>query len=99
MKAAVLNRINKPLEIENLIQEDPKYGEVKIKVNYAGICASDAHVMYGTATLPRPVVLGHEGSGVVVEIGRWRSRGAGLRFSLRRRPRRPFGEGMSSQAG
>ena len=41
MKAAVLNQINKPFEIENLIQEDPKYGEVKIKVNFAGICASD----------------------------------------------------------
>ena len=69
MKAAVLNRINKPLEIENLIQEDPKYGEVKIKVNYAGICASDLHIMKGTASLPIPAVLGHEGSGTVVEVG------------------------------
>ena len=68
MKAAVLNRINKPLEIENLIQEDPKYGEVKIKVNYAGICASDLHIMEGTASLPMPAVLGHEGSGTVVEV-------------------------------
>ena len=69
MKEAVLNQINKPLEIENLIQEDPKYGEVKIKVNYAGICASDLHIMKGTASLPIPAVLGHEGSGTVVEVG------------------------------
>ncbi len=69
MKAAVLNQINQPLEIEDLFQGDPKQGEVKVKVNYAGICASDAHVMYGTATFPTPAVLGHEGSGTVVEVG------------------------------
>ena len=69
MKAAVLNQINQPLEIEDLIQEDPKFGEVKVKVNYVGICASDAHAMDGTASLSRPVVLGHEGSATVVQVG------------------------------
>ena len=33
MKAAILNQVNTPFEIENLIQEGPKFGEVKIKVN------------------------------------------------------------------
>ena len=69
MKAAILNQINTPFEIENLIQEGPKFGEVKIKVNYAGVCASDLHIMDGTASLPMPAVLGHEGSGTVVEVG------------------------------
>ncbi len=69
MKAAVLNNINQNLEIENLIQESPKENEVKVKINFAGVCASDAHIMDGSATLPKPVVLGHEGSGTIVEVG------------------------------
>ncbi len=38
-------------------------------VDAAGVCASDIHVMHGTAILPLPVVLGHEGAGTVEEVG------------------------------
>ncbi len=59
MRAAVLYEANQPLKIEELTQDPPKAGEVRVKMDVAGVCASDFHVMKGTATLPLPVVLGH----------------------------------------
>ena len=69
MKAAILNEVNQPLEVKELRQDPPKAGEVRVKVGAAGVCASDHHVMTGTAVLPLPVVLGHEGAGTVAEVG------------------------------
>jgi Zn-dependent alcohol dehydrogenase len=68
-KSAVLYESNEPLQIETLNQEEPKHGEVRIKVSVAGICASDLHYMVGDLPMPMPVVLGHEGSGFVESIG------------------------------
>ena len=67
--AAVLYNSNEPLKIEPLEQEGPKHGEVRIKVSVAGICASDLHYMIGDLPMPMPVVLGHEGSGIVESVG------------------------------
>ena len=69
MRAAVLYEANQPLKIEELSQDPPKAGEVRVKMDVAGVCASDFHVMKGTATLPLPVVLGHEGAGTIAEVG------------------------------
>ncbi|MDA1189374.1 MAG: Zn-dependent alcohol dehydrogenase, partial [Chloroflexi bacterium] len=69
MKAAVLYEANKPLVIEDLEQDPPKMGEVRIKTGASGVCASDHHIMTGVGTLPMPIVLGHEGAGTVVEVG------------------------------
>ena len=69
MKAAVLYNFNETLKVKDLEQDPPKTGEVRIKMGAAGICASDHHVMKGTAIQPLPVVLGHEGAGTVSEIG------------------------------
>ena len=68
-KAAVLYEANTPLEIRDLDQDSPKAGEVRVRMDAAGVCASDIHVMHGTAILPLPVVLGHEGAGTVEEVG------------------------------
>ncbi|MFW6174662.1 MAG: Zn-dependent alcohol dehydrogenase [Chloroflexota bacterium] len=68
-KAAVLYEPKTPLQIKELQQDEPRQGEVKVRMNAAGLCASDIHVMHGTAVLPLPVVLGHEGAGTVEEIG------------------------------
>jgi S-(hydroxymethyl)glutathione dehydrogenase/alcohol dehydrogenase len=68
-KAAVLYEANTPLQIKELTQDPPKAGEVRVRMEAAGVCASDIHVMHGTAILPLPVVLGHEGAGTVVEVG------------------------------
>ncbi len=69
MKAAVLYEANAPLVIEDLDLEAPRAGEVAVSMAASGLCASDHHVMTGTAVLPMPVVLGHEGSAVVEEVG------------------------------
>lgn len=70
MKAAVLYEGNRHLEIRELAQDAPKAGEVRVETNAAGICASDHHVISGTAAASLlPAVLGHEGSGTVVEVG------------------------------
>ena len=69
MKAAVLYEPKTPLEVEELDQDPPMAGEVRVKMDVAGLCASDIHVMKGTAVLPLPVVLGHEGAGTVAEVG------------------------------
>ncbi|MFE3024680.1 zinc-binding dehydrogenase [Nocardia tengchongensis] len=47
----------------------PGPGEVRVRVAAAGVCHSDLHVTAGAWQVPRPVVLGHEGSGVVTALG------------------------------
>ncbi len=69
LKAAVLYGPNKPMPIVDLRQQAPKSGEVKIRIGAAGICASDHHVITGSAKFPLPIVLGHEGAGIVESIG------------------------------
>ena len=81
MKAAVLYEPRKPLVIEDLKLAPPKAGEVWVKVAANGACHSDLHVMTGDMRMPMPVVLGHEGAGIVAEVG------AGRRLGERGRPR------------
>ena len=69
MKAAVLYDYNTPLVVEDLELDPPKAGEVRIRTGAAGICRSDYHFMVGEARHPLPTVLGHEGSGIVAEVG------------------------------
>lgn len=69
IKAAVLYEIGQALVVEDLELDDPKEGEVLVKMGAAGICRSDRHYMYGDAPTPLPVVLGHEGSGTVEKVG------------------------------
>ena len=69
MKAAVLYEPNKPLEIETLQLDEPKEGEVLVRIAAAGVCYSDYHIMVGEWTMPLPMVLGHEGAGVVEKVG------------------------------
>jgi len=45
----------------------PKAGEVRVKVAANGACHSDLHVMTGDMRMPMPVVLGHEGAGIVAD--------------------------------
>ncbi len=69
MKAAVLYETNQPLVIEDLELDDPKQGEVLVKIGAVGICRSDRHFMLGHAPIDLPVVLGHEGAGTVEKTG------------------------------
>jgi S-(hydroxymethyl)glutathione dehydrogenase/alcohol dehydrogenase len=70
VKAAVAFEAGKPLEIETVQLDGPRPGEVLIEIKATGICHTDAFTLSGDD--PEgifPSILGHEGAGVVVEIG------------------------------
>jgi alcohol dehydrogenase len=77
IKAAVLERMgtatpyekSKPLSIQDVELDPPGHGEVLVKVAAAGLCHSDLSVIDGNRPRPTPMVLGHEASGVVQELG------------------------------
>ncbi|MCI0844095.1 MAG: Zn-dependent alcohol dehydrogenase [Chloroflexi bacterium] len=69
MKAAVLYESFKPLVVEELELDAPHEHEVLVKLTASGVCHSDLHYMKGDREHPLPVVLGHEGAGIVEEIG------------------------------
>ena len=76
-KAAVLHEMGKtgpyaqsrPLVIEDLELDAPKAGEVLVELVGAGLCHSDLSTIDGTRPRPTPMVLGHEASGIVRDIG------------------------------
>jgi S-(hydroxymethyl)glutathione dehydrogenase/alcohol dehydrogenase len=70
MKAAVLTGVDTPLEIRDDIEvASPGPGEVRIGIAASGVCHSDLSVQNGTIPMPTPIVLGHEGAGVVEAVG------------------------------
>ncbi|MGE0304235.1 MAG: NDMA-dependent alcohol dehydrogenase [Acidimicrobiia bacterium] len=68
-KAAVLWEVNAPWSIEEIELDPPKRGEVLVKIAASGLCHSDEHVVTGDMPLPLPIIGGHEGAGVVEEVG------------------------------
>jgi S-(hydroxymethyl)glutathione dehydrogenase/alcohol dehydrogenase len=55
--------------VDDLSVKDPGPGEVTVRIEAAGLCHSDLSVISGTIPFPTPVVLGHEGAGVVEAVG------------------------------
>jgi Zn-dependent alcohol dehydrogenase len=69
MKAAVMVERRKPMVISELELVEPGPGEIEVQLVASGVCHSDLHhLQRDTATLP-PVVLGHEGAGIVAAVG------------------------------
>ncbi len=68
MKAAVATEQDK-LEVLELTLDPPKAGEVKLKMTATGVCHSDLSIVNDTFPNGYPMVLGHEGAGVVQEVG------------------------------
>ena len=69
-RAAVAFEAGKPLQIVEIDVEPPRKGEVLVKISHTGVCHTDAFTLSGDD--PEgifPSVLGHEGAGVVVEVG------------------------------
>ena len=69
-RAAVAFEAGKPLQIVEIDVEPPRKGEVLVKITHTGVCHTDAFTLSGDD--PEgifPAVLGHEGAGVVVEVG------------------------------
>jgi NDMA-dependent alcohol dehydrogenase len=68
-KAVLCREHNKPVVVEQISIDAPKRGEVTVKLGACGVCHSDLSAINGTIALPLPLVLGHEGAGVVEELG------------------------------
>ncbi len=68
-KAAVFYEAGRPFEVHELDLEEPRVGEVLVRMAAVGICGTDLHSVKGEWTRPTPTVLGHEGAGVVEAVG------------------------------
>jgi S-(hydroxymethyl)glutathione dehydrogenase / alcohol dehydrogenase len=69
-KAAVAWGAGQPLEIEEIDVQGPKAGEVLVRVVASGVCHTDAYTLSGADPEGMfPVILGHEGAGIVEEVG------------------------------
>ncbi len=70
VRAAVAHEPGVPLAVEQVLLEPPRAGEVLVRVAAAGVCHSDLHLADGHLGRRRfPIVLGHEGAGVVEAVG------------------------------
>ncbi len=71
VKAAIALNPKQPLTIENVDLEPPQPGEVLVEIKATGICHTDAYTLSGLDPEGLfPTILGHEGAGVVVEVGK-----------------------------
>ncbi len=67
--AAVFDALDARLEVEEIDVDRPRAGEVLVRVVATGVCHTDALARHGDMPFPPPGVLGHEGAGVVAEVG------------------------------
>src|SRR4029078_6615157 len=81
-KAAVLHDVHQDWQIEEITGDPPKAGEVLVEWKVAGMCHSDEHLVTGDMVPPPevrgavggiadifPIIGGHEGAGVIAEVG------------------------------
>ena len=64
-----MTQIGQPFTVEELTLQEPRAGEVLVKIAASGVCHSDYHVRTGDTQHPMPCVTGHEGAGVVEAVG------------------------------
>jgi S-(hydroxymethyl)glutathione dehydrogenase/alcohol dehydrogenase len=69
IEAAVIERAGLPPTIETLLLDDPHAGEILVRMTASGVCHSDLHVRDGEWQRPGPIVMGHEGAGVIEAVG------------------------------
>jgi S-(hydroxymethyl)glutathione dehydrogenase/alcohol dehydrogenase len=69
VRAVVLREPGAAPELLEVTLADPGPDEVRVRIAAAGVCHSDLHVWRGEWPLPMPLVMGHEGSGVVEQVG------------------------------
>ena len=70
IRAAVLRRRSVPMKIETLEMEGPRAGEILVRLVASGICHTDIGIVDDWSSFDAPAVLGHEGAGVVEEVGK-----------------------------
>jgi S-(hydroxymethyl)glutathione dehydrogenase/alcohol dehydrogenase len=71
MRAAVMHEFHTPLQVQEVAVEEPRAGEALVRIAASGICGSDVHALHGRSNVTRsfPIILGHEGAGVVEATG------------------------------
>ncbi len=69
IRALVLDDYEQEPYISTLTLREPGWGEVQVRILSSGVCHSDLHAISATLPLPVPLVLGHEGSGLVMKTG------------------------------
>jgi S-(hydroxymethyl)glutathione dehydrogenase/alcohol dehydrogenase len=67
--AAILWELNQPWNVEEIDLDPPGPGEVLVKLAASGMCHSDEHLVTGDLPFALPIIGGHEGAGVVQEVG------------------------------
>jgi len=72
MKAARFYEVNEPLKVEEIPTPEIRDDEVLVEIKAVGLCGSDVHIVYEgvTPTSHKPIILGHEPSGVVAAVGK-----------------------------
>ena len=68
-KAVVTRQVGAPVVVETIEVQDPRHNEVTVQMAACGVCHSDLSATNGTIPYPPPLVLGHEGAGVIVAVG------------------------------
>jgi len=68
-RAAVCTAVGEPVEVVDVDLKPPQAGEVRVRLGASGVCHSDLSIQNGTLLVPTPLVLGHEGAGVIEEVG------------------------------
>ena len=69
MRAAVLYNVNEPFKVETVDLKEPQQGEVRVKLAASGVCHTDLSIQRGLLPMPPPIIIGHEGAGVVDRVG------------------------------
>lgn len=70
MRAALLETVGHPLKIVDDVEiDDPRDGEVLVRVSHCGVCHSDLSIVDGSMPYPLPVILGHEAAGTIEALG------------------------------
>jgi len=68
-KAVVAREVGKPVVVEFIEVAEPRHGEVTVRMAACGVCHSDLSATNGTIAYPLPLVLGHEGAGIIIAVG------------------------------
>jgi len=69
MRAAIFVEQDGDLVVEDVKAADPGPRDVVVRITASGVCHSDLSVINGTLPMPPPAILGHEGTGIVEDVG------------------------------
>ena len=60
------------VRVEDVPEPEVEPGQIRVAIQAAGVCGTDLHAAHGRLPVPTlPVIMGHEGAGIVEALGRW----------------------------